>query len=296
MLRHTVCRFAGLCFPVLVLTALAVADDAGSQKYSLRYQFEKDGALHYTVGNESTIDVQVGAESEKVSHSSESGRMLRTVLINPDGSTVLEVLIEYVNLSAADMNWDSRSGEPPPPQFTGIDKTIGTPLMAITVAPSGTVIAAESNGKAADKSQLEAAQFDLFPILPSDPVAVGASWTEPFKVDVLTASQLPKSISLQRTYTLRSVDNGVAEIDVKTAVITPIEDPLEEGQLIQRTPSGTLRLNIAEGRMLERIMKLDNKVVGFQGAQSAMRVTGTRQESLESSEKSAVRPAGQVVK
>jgi len=292
MSRHAAYCSRWFCLIALSMAGIARADDAAAQKHSLRYLFAPDAALHYTVGNESTIDVQVGAESEKVSHASESGRVLRTVSVNADGSTVLEVLIEYVSLSAGGINWDSRSGEPPPAQFQGIDKTIGTPLMTITVAPSGAVIAAQSNGKAADKAQLDATQFDLFPLLPANPVAVGESWTEPFKVDVITAAKLPKTVSLQRTYLLRSIDNGVAEIDIKTAVLTPVQDPLEEGQLIQRTPSGTLRMSIAQGRMLERIMKLDNKVVGFQGAQSALHVLGVRQESLESTEKAASRPTG----
>jgi len=295
MSRSSVRPFVSLNLLALLVTGVAVAD---SQKYPLRLQFEPGAALHYTVGNESTIDVQVGTTSEKVSHSSESGRVLQSVKLNEDGSSVLEISIEYVNLAADNgkIAWDSRSGQSPPAQFAGIDKTIGVPLMTITVAPSGAVIAAENNGKAADKAQLEATQFDLFPMLPANPVAVGESWTEPFKVEVLTSAKLPKSISLQRTYTLKSVNNGIAEIDVKTSVLTPIDDPLEEGQLIQRTPSGTLRLNIAQGRMLERVMKLDNQVVGFQGAQSVLHVVGTRQESLESAEKAAAAPTGQSVK
>lgn len=295
MLRSAARRFVVLNLLALCLTGVAIAD---SQKYPLRFQFEPGAALHYTVGNESTIDVQVGTESEKVSHSSESGRVLQAVKMNDDGSSVLEISIEYVNLTAnnGQISWDSRSAEAPPVQFAGIDKTIGVPLMTITVAPSGAVIAAENNGKAADKAQLEATQFDLFPLLPANPVAVGESWTEPFKVEVMTSAKLPTSISLQRTYTLKSVNNGIAEIDVKTSVLTPIQDPQEEGQLIQRTPSGTVRLNIAQGRMIERVMKLDNQVVGFQGAQSVLRVVGMRQESLESAEKAAAAPGGQAVK
>jgi hypothetical protein len=224
--------------------------------------------------------------------------VLQSVRINDDGSSVLEISIEYVNLSADNgkISWDSRAGAPPPDEFEGIENTIGKPLMTITIAPNGSIVAAENDGKAADKGQLEATQFDLFPVLPADPVAVGESWLEPFKVEVITSAKLPKTISLQRTYTLKSVKNGIAEIDVKTSVLTPIQDPLEEGQLIQRTPSGSLRLNIAEGRLLERVMKIDNQVVGFQGAQSALHVVGMRQESLESAVKAAAVPAGPAVK
>lgn len=296
MLRTVASRPLALCLAVLTLAGVAFADDA--QKHTLRYQFAQGSALHYTVGNESTINVQVGTTTEKVSHASESGRVLQTVSINPDGSSVLEVSIEYVSLTAnqGTISWDSRSGLPPPQEFQGIDKTIGVPLMTITVAPTGAVTAAENNGKAADKAQLDATQFDLFPMLPEQPVALGESWIEPYKVDIVTSAKLPKTVAMQRTYTLKSVANGVAEIDVKSAVLTPIQDPLEEGQLIQRTPNGTLRLNIAQGRMLERVMRIDNKVVGFQGAQSALHVIGVREESLESAEKAAALPASQSAK
>ena len=115
-------------------------------------------------------------------------------------------------------------------------------------------------------------------------------------MDVTTNLKLKKKIAMQREYTLRSVDNGIAEIDVRTAVLTPIQDPREEGQLIKRTPSGSFRLDMAQGRLLERIMKLDNKVVGFEGPHTALRVVGTRQESLGSEEKAAARPQPNRVK
>lgn len=293
MLRPAYRRLVCLSVSALLLHGIASAD---SPKHALRYQFGPDAALHYIVRNDSTINVQVGPDAEKVSHSSETGRVLRTISAGQDGTTVVAVMIEYVNLSAGGFDWDSRSGDAPPAQFAGIDTTIGVPLMNITLAPTGAVIAAETNGKAVNKDQLDSTQFDLLPRLPADPVAIGESWTEPFNVDIVTSAKIPKSISMQRTYTLESVEQGIAEIAVMTSILTPIQDPLEEGQLIQRVPSGTLRLDIAQGRLLERVMRLDNKVVGFQGAQSVLHVLGVRQESLGSAEKTATAPAGRVVK
>lgn len=288
-------RAFSCCLLVLGLAQIAAAD---SPKHSLQYRFAADSALHYTVGNESNINVQVADTKESVQHSSEAGRVLSTVALNADGSANLEVMIEYVNLSAGNngISWDSRSGEAPPKDFQGIEKTIGTPLMLITVAPTGEVVAAQSNGKAAERAQLAAAQFDLFPLLPATPVAIGESWTEPFEVDITTSAKLPKTIALQRVYTLRAVTNGIAEIAVQTSVITPLQDPLEEGQLIQRTPSGVLRFDIARGRMLERVMKLDNKVIGWQGPQTVLHVVRTLQESLGSDEKTAARSSNAVTR
>jgi hypothetical protein len=293
MLRNTVRRACGAALMLACLAVMPGAARGEGPRHALRYRFTPDSTLHYVVGNDTSIYVQVGATAETVQHASESGRVLRTLAINPDGSAVLQVQIEYVNLSAGNgaIGWDSRSGEPPPADFAGIENTIGRPLMNVTIASDGTIIAAENGGKAADKAQLESTQFDLLPILPKQPIAIGESWTEPFQVDVLTDMKLTKKISMQREYTLLAVDQGVAEIDVRTTVLTPIQDPLEEGQLIQRTPSGSFRLHIEQGRLLERMMKIDNKVVGFQGPQTALRVVGTRQENLGSEEKTAAGPA-----
>lgn len=297
MLRSPL-RTGRIFFVVLSLTTVAAAADAPAEKYSLRYKFTADSALTYTVSNESSYEIQVGTTAETIAHSTESGRQLRTVAVNPDGSAVLEILIDYVNLTAGngEISWDSRSKTEPPQQFEGIDKTIGKPLMKVTVATTGDVTAAESEGKAVSQDQLGSAQFDVFPTLPANPVAIGESWTEPFQIGVITESKLPKRISLQRTYTLKSVTNGIAEIEIQTGVLTPVQDPLEEGQLIEQTPAGKVRLDIAQGRLLERLMQLDNKVVGFKGPQTAIHVVRIHQESLGSSNKSAALPTAEAVK
>lgn len=271
---------------------LRAADGDAGRKHTLRYKFAEGATLHYVVSNETSIQVQVGATSDVVQHASESGRVLRTVAVNPDGSAALEVMIEYVSLSAGDgaIEWDSRSGEPAPAQFTGIEKTIGTPLMTVTISADGTIVRAQRGNTLADESQLDSPEFDMLPMLPAEPIAIGESWTERFEVGVMTELKLKRPISMQREYTLRSVENGVAEIGVRTSVLTPIEDPREQGQLIQRIQSGSFRLDIAQGQLRERVMKLDNKVVGFEGPHTALRVVGTRQESLGSAEKTAARP------
>ncbi|MFO1095969.1 MAG: DUF6263 family protein [Planctomycetaceae bacterium] len=292
MLRSRFQHAARVWFVAIGLAGVAAAADAPAEKFALRYKFAADSTLMYTISNEASYDIQVGQTAETVANSTESGRRLRTVAVNPDGSAVLEIQIEYVNLSAGNgqISWDSRSKTAPPEEFTGIDKTIGKPLMKITVSPTGDVIAAENDGQTVSGEQLASAQFDILPMLPADPVAIGESWHEPFQIGVVTDGKLPKRISLQRTYTLKAVSNGIAEIEVQTGVLTPLQDPQEEGQLVEQTPSGTVRLDIAQGRVLERLMQLDNKVVGFKGPQTAIRVVRVHQESLSSGEKSAALP------
>jgi hypothetical protein len=52
--------------------------------------------------------------------------------------------------------------------------------------------------------------------------------------------------------------------------LTPISDPAIEAQLIQRLPSGSVRFDIAAGRVIAQQMDLDKRVIGFSGPASSM--------------------------
>jgi hypothetical protein len=222
--------------------------------------------------------------------------MFRVQSVDTHGNAVIEAQIDYVKLTAdhqgEHIEWDNRTGEEPPDDFRGIEATIGEPLGTVRICPNGQVTVISLRGTTAAGESESAAQFDLFPLLPDDPVAVGDSWKEDFEVQIMATPTLKKSVALQRLYTLKSVTDGKATIDVRTIILSPIRDPLEEGQLIQRTPSGTVVLDIAAGRLLSRELKIDKRVVGFQGPQTSLQVTGTRNESLASEERVATRQPG----
>jgi hypothetical protein len=69
---------------------------------------------------------------------------------------------------------------------------------------------------------------------------------------------------------LESVANDVATISVDSQILTPVHDPAIEAQLIQRLSTGTIRFDIAAGRVLSQQLDLDRHVIGFSGAASSM--------------------------
>jgi hypothetical protein len=108
-------------------------------------------------------------------------------------------------------------------------------------------------------------------------VAVGDSWKQEFSLDVVIETPpYKRPVTIQRKFTLLSVENGIATVDERTFVLTPPDDPKEEAQLLQRTPGGTFTIDIENGRLIQRELKIDNRVVGFQGPQTEMKVVGTR--------------------
>ena len=287
------CSTLSAACAVILAATLVRADEPSATKHQLAYRFEPGQTLEYISEHTSTIFVQVGDAADTVSHTVESGKRYEVVSVDETGRAVLRPMIHYALLTADHqgqrVEWDSRSGEEAPEEFKGIDTTLNVALGTIEVTPSGVIKVVSLRGGAADASQLQEDHFDLFPTLPEEPIAVGESWKENFEVQILANQNLKKTVSMQRLLTLKSVEDGRAVIDVRTLILSPIRDPIEEGQLIQRTPSGTITLDIESGRLLSREMKIDKRVVGFQGPQTSLQVVGTRNESLAAEERAADR-------
>ena len=79
----------------------------------------------------------------------------------------------------------------------------------------------------------------------------------------------------------------MATIAVDSQILTPIRDPAIEAQLIQRLSSGTVRFDIAAGRVLSQQLDLDRHVIGFNGAGSSMHYVTRFTEQLLTSEVAA---------
>jgi hypothetical protein len=62
----------------------------------------------------------------------------------------------------------------------------------------------------------------------------------------------------------------VATIQVDSQVLSPVNDPAIEAQLIQRLSQGTVTFDLSRGRVLEQQLDLDKQVIGFSGPASSM--------------------------
>jgi hypothetical protein len=192
------------------------------------------------------------------------------------------------------IEFDSNHPGTPPAEFAQVTSTVGRAVADIKISPAGEISAidlhehedsATAKGKSPDQKD-----FQVLTVLPEEPVAIGESWQETFEVSVvLEDSKLRRPVRLQRRYTLTSVTEGIAEIDLETIVLTPVTDPAEEAQLIQRTPSGMLKLDLDQGVIVSKSTRLDKQVVGFSGPGSKLKVLRLYSETLEATEEAAQR-------
>ncbi len=303
-MRTNLARLSALAATVAVTVVTLCADEtpapadaATAQRFTLRYQFAADQVLHYEVQNTSIYDVQVGGVADSVDHQTTSTKRYRVASTDPAGAADLEVTIERVHLVANNqgekIEWTSDSPDPAPAAFRGMRETIGKPLGTVRLSPQGKVVDVELAGAGANAAQTREAHLDVLPLLPEQPVAVGETWKEDFSIDVIIEGPpFKRPIQMQRLYTLRSVENGIATIDEQTVVMTPILDPELEGQLIQRTPAGTCTIDLERGYLVKRELKIDKHVVGFRGPNTSLHVRGTRADRFIPDEQLARRAEG----
>ncbi len=258
------------------------------ETYELRYRFIPGSSVDYTVENQSHIEVEQAGAEQQVDHSQTSHKHYRVLSVDEDGNGVLELTIDRVQMQAAvdgdePVTYDSQKDRQPPAQFIGIAGTIGKPHARITASPTGKLLEIDwlvGDGQGALPTKKDAGTLDILVQLPEAPVAIGDKWKQRFKTEVTVKEKLRKTVTLLRTYRLVSVDGNRATIELRTSVITPLHDPAQEAQLIQKTPSGTIEFDLDRGVLLSRSTELDREVVGFNGGKSRIRNRTTRSERI----------------
>ena len=79
----------------------------------------------------------------------------------------------------------------------------------------------------------------------------------------------------------------MATIKVDSQILTPINDPAIEAQLIQRLSDGYVKFDIERGRVVSQQLDLDKHVIGFSGASSSMHYVNRFTEKLLPAEQTA---------
>jgi hypothetical protein len=89
-----------------------------------------------------------------------------------------------------------------------------------------------------------------------------------------------KKVQTQQSYKLEKVEAGVATISVATIVLTPINDPKLQSQIVQRLQKGTIKFDVDAGRLLHKQLDIDEQVFGFSGPESHMQYLARFTEEL----------------
>ncbi len=255
------------------LLPLTFAEEEAPQ-YTLRYKYTPSEFVHYAVESQNKIIVEKNEAKQTSTNTAKTQKHYRVVGVDQEGNGTLEMTIDRVQMSAqfddeAAATFDSKDPKQKDlKQYDKIRETIGKPSRMVC-SPLGKVISK------ADQSN----QGFLIP-LPENQVKVGDNWKEDYDIEVAVGKTLRKKVPIRRIFTLESVQDQIAVIEFKTNILTRLNDPKLGLQLIQKTPSGTIKLDIEKGIIVSQDVSLDKAQVGIFDGQGAMRAISSRVETL----------------
>jgi hypothetical protein len=286
---------------LLFLATAAMAEPAKSDsaksdppKYTLRYKFERGETVRWNVSHRALVRTTVDGSTKTADTVSLSVKAWRVTDVKPDGSAVFEHQVDSVDMrhqmtGCNELRYNSRTDKQAPAGYDQVAEAVGVVLSTVTLDPRGKVVQRER--KTVDGKPLRGAaqnDGDMTVPLPEKAVAVGETWSVPHDVDVKASNGGIVKVKTVQRFKLRSVRSGVATIDVSTRILTPVTSAALESQLIQCDTRGTVRFDIAAGRVLSQQMDLDKNVVGFRGdASSVHYVTAFSEELLPAATRTA---------
>ena len=269
---------------------------SGPAKYRLQYHFKTNDRVYFRVTHAMTIVTRKGEASETAKNESKTTKHYRVFSVDAEGNGLLELVIDRVQMTAqfggnTPISVDSSDPENVPRAYRSVVETVGRPLARIKVSPEGKLLSAQrvldsglqrkvTTGTVSSTDNDADPSRNFLVVFPEREIAVGESWTDrSLTVKVRVGRALSRPVQLLRTYTLESVKDEIATITLKTAVITPVNDPALQAQLIQRTPSGTIEFDLQAGRIAARTMRIDDSVIGPFGDNSSLKATSLRTET-----------------
>lgn len=274
-----------------VKSVLATAKDRALEtKHLLKYKFTEGEVIQWKVRHLGTTEATVQGNTQTSKMRAVSTKQWKIIDVDEDGNTTFKHSVLDVNMwqkvsGRKEVRYDSSRDEPPPPEYENVAETVGVPLATVKISPFGQVLERDETPR-----HINAGLGDITVPFPNEPVKIGQNWHVPNEIRVRRRDGKVLRIKTRLVYTLQSVKSGVATINVKTEVITPINDPQVEAQLVQQLINGELKFDVDAGRLMSRQVDWDETVVGFNGSDSLMKYLARFTEDLVSAEAMASQP------
>ncbi len=241
-------------------------------KYLLRYRFKKGEELRWNVQQKLEITTSLKGKTETVETSSRSTKIWKVLDVSEDGVATFEYKVGDVDMKRSqtdrkDEHYDSRVDKKIPTAFQTIDGTIGVPLAELSIDSLG-----ETKKKKVLTAYSGAGEENRITIpLPKEKVAVGESWSVDTPIEVPQVDGTVKKIKARQKFTLDSVKTDVAKISFKTQILTVIDDPRLESQILDKYSSGSFELDLDAKHLISQRTTVEKEVVGFDGGAGRIR-------------------------
>ena len=263
-----------------------------NEKYVFRYQFAKGETVRWLVEHRAKIATTVEGSSQTAETSTMSVKAWKVVETFPGGETKFINSVESIDMrqkltGRQETTYNSRTDKDVPPMFAAAAKQVGQPLAEVTIDGRGNV-QKRLDLKKADGAPQESSSSDITLVLPDKPLAIGESWTAPLDLSATDEKDGRIVIKARRKITLLSVAGNVATLRHETQILSPLNDPKIEAQVVQSEQAGEVLFDLARGRIVKLSLANDREVFGFQGDASVMHVEAAFIERLADTQGSPI--------
>lgn len=261
---------------------------ADSQTFELRYRMSPQEVVRWKVTHLATVATKIRGTEQTEKSRSVSTKVWKVADVDDHGNITFVHFVENVDMWQSvsgrdDIRYNSTTDTVPPPQYEQVAKSLGVPLATITITPHGRIVQRDNA-----QPTFNTGIGELTVPLPEGPIKIGDQWQIPDELKARMEGGAIKRIQTRQVYRLEKIESGVATISVRTQVITPLNDPKIESQIVERLKNGTVKFDMDAGRLLSKQMDLDKEIVGFQGADSLMQYLARLTEELLTETDSAV--------
>ena len=238
--------------------------------FLLRYKFHAGQLLRWKIEHLVTVKTKIQGTIQKAETRSLSTKAWRVISVNSEGEAVYAHMVEDVDMwqkvtGRQEIRYNSKTDDKPPPDYVNAAAAVGVTLSTITLSAKGTVI--ERNNR---RGMPDSKNAPVTMPLPERSVKIADKWDQPYGIPVRKHDGTLIHIQARQVFQLDKVVAGLATISLKSEVLTPVNDPRIEAQLVQRLLNGTIKFDIDAGRVQRQRMASKASVLAFSGADSSM--------------------------
>jgi hypothetical protein len=258
------------------------------EKINLSYRFVKGETLRSKVTQQTRVDTSIGGSTQIAEMASVSVKRWVVKDVDKDGNVTFETQWDSIDMrqkmtGREEVHYNSATDKTAPAGYDQIAAMIGKPLSIITIDARGKITRRDAKDadtkKTLSTSTYQAEQQLLVP-LPAEAVTLGQPWSIPADIRVsLDDNKSSRTIQARHRYEIEKIDGNVAVIGHET-ILPPMNDPEIRSQVIQQLGRGKVHFDLKTGKVLKQVSEVDERVIGFRGAESSIHFLSKFTEEL----------------